>query len=81
MNRIGPALVVALGLALPVAAFAGETRAPKKVATPLAVSTAPDETKLTPRHRMPARYAKDRRHFSRDVDPRTRLFISVPVLP
>jgi hypothetical protein len=81
MTRIAPALVVALGLALPFAAFAGDARTPKKVATPLAVSAPLDEAKLTPRHRMPARYAKDRRHFSRDVDPRTRLFISVPILP
>ena len=81
MARFGFALVVALGLALPGTAIAKDAVPVKKTATPLREARPADDVKLVPLHRMPARYSKDRRHFSRDVDPRTRMLLSVHTLP
>jgi hypothetical protein len=78
MLRLVALGLLGLALSLPGYATAGE-RAPRPAA-PTAVAESECCAKREPVWAMPARKAEQRRHFSRDVDPRPHGLLAIPGL-
>jgi len=78
MTRFLTRGLLALTVAFPTLALAAEPARP--VAAEIAVEKSAPETRREPVWAMPHKKAEHRRRFSRDLDPRFRELLSVPVI-
>jgi hypothetical protein len=77
MTRLVISGFLAMALALPVGAIAAE---PVKPAAQTTVTRSERDPAREPVWAMPHRKSEHRRRFSRDLDPRYRELLSVPML-